>query len=316
MRFTIPFLTLICTAYTCIHHFQTDEAVPETIEERDGRLTMKYLEQLAHARREYESGVIALRQKNIADLQLQLETAMKELNLEKSNSLNREILRLESEIAVMPLRTVFVEESKPGESTYFIRGLNDEWIQRSVSRSRGGDDTQVYKTTDETLEYVELTSESDGSVHRLFNDVRMKTPKGRQEFTKKARGTWRYADAAAAVATTLPKAAEEAVDRLKEQAINEHQTHSAAKHWAHNDGFFLQGPGGDWVEKYENGKFPPNLFREVRRTEEFVELQNYLYPITVRLHKDRVMVKDLQKGHQHFMKYYEGSWKALSPNAN
>jgi hypothetical protein len=82
------------------------------------------------------------------------------------------------------------------------------------------------------------------------------------------------------------------------------------KYWKHNHGYFMKGEGKDWFEKWDDGKKPPNLFTETRRTTEFIELRNTQIPVICRLYKDRAAFKDEKNGDEFKTSYY-GGWKAL-----
>jgi len=78
--------------------------------------------------------------------------------------------------------------------------------------------------------------------------------------------------------------------------------------WSHNDGYFVRGAGGDWFEKWGNGKHLPNLFTEVQTNDKFIELKHYLFPVSARLYADHVMIRDSLKGQKEFTKTYDGTW--------
>ncbi len=149
---------------------------------------------------------------------------------------------------------------------------------------------------------LSLTSESDGSVHRLFEDVRMNARKEAGIYQEGARAHGgmlmrcrrRY---------HLAESCRRSGDRLKEQAINEHQTHSAAKLLGSRRRVFPTGAGGDWVEKLRTENSRRSSSARFAELKSLWSCRVIFIPVTVRLHKDRVMVKDLQKGHQDFMKY-------------
>ena len=198
--------SVVSTALLSLSFDETATEKTATVAERRARLTEQYLEQLASLRRTYEAEFQSLKHEEIAEVRGRLEAAMKALNLDQANTLNAEVRRLESEVAASQLRSVFVRTSARGERCYFIRGMDGEWFERSVSRR--GDSTYVYKNVVETPEYVELTYEPGGSVHRLYNDrdMNMDPRNGKKDFVKVGSGRWIYADTAARVAATVPDA--------------------------------------------------------------------------------------------------------------
>jgi hypothetical protein len=194
---------------TALFSFTFDEATTkqvETVAERRAKLTGQYLEQLASLRQTYETQFEALKNEEISEVRSRLEAAMKALSLEEANRLNAEVRRLGSELATTKLRSVFVRNSARGERAYFIRGMGGEWIERFVSRR--GESTVVYKNVVETPEYVELSQEAGGSVHRLYEqlDMHMDPRNGKNEFVEVGGGRWIYADTAARVADAVPSA--------------------------------------------------------------------------------------------------------------
>ncbi len=73
--------------------------------------------------------------------------------------------------------------------------------------------------------------------------------------------------------------------------------------WRHADGFFENHQGNDWYEKSPNGKFQ---FKEVKRTEEYIELENKDGTNRVRLLEDRCIKVD--KDGNEVKEYYKGKW--------
>jgi serine/threonine protein kinase len=76
--------------------------------------------------------------------------------------------------------------------------------------------------------------------------------------------------------------------------------------WLHDHGYFIQGNGTDWLEKWDNGNQLANVCHEVQRMKGFIELRHYLLPITFRLYKDKVLIKDERNANE-FTQLYEGS---------
>jgi hypothetical protein len=81
-------------------------------------------------------------------------------------------------------------------------------------------------------------------------------------------------------------------------------TASAAErnYWKHSDGHFENTTGNNWVEKIKGNT---NRFKEVERTERYIELYDAGRDCTVRLFNDRCMVKF---GNKKFEEYYNGRW--------
>jgi hypothetical protein len=201
---------LLCVVSLCCVVAVGDEDTKKgssRMADRWEKLNADYLEELAALRKEYEAKFLALKNEELAEVRRDLEAAMKSLDLERANSLNVQIKRVDSQSAAAQMRTVFLRNMSRGERSYFIRGLNGEWIERSITRR--GESTYVYKQAVETPEYVELTFEPGGSVHRLYDnrDMHMDPKNGKKEFVRVSSGKWLYADAAARVAASLPGAA-------------------------------------------------------------------------------------------------------------
>lgn len=74
--------------------------------------------------------------------------------------------------------------------------------------------------------------------------------------------------------------------------------------WRHTDGFFENNKGNDWYEKSQNGKFQ---FKEIKRTEEYIELENVKSGNRVRLLNDRCIQVD--KDGKETKEYYKGKWE-------
>jgi hypothetical protein len=74
--------------------------------------------------------------------------------------------------------------------------------------------------------------------------------------------------------------------------------------WRHEDGFFENNKGNDWYEKSQNGKFQ---FKEIKRNEEYIELENIKGGNRVRLLKDRCIQVD--KDGKELKEYYKGKWE-------
>jgi len=78
--------------------------------------------------------------------------------------------------------------------------------------------------------------------------------------------------------------------------------------WVQSRGYFLKGLGKDWLEKWDDGKSMPNLFQEVQRTADYIELRNAHLPVTCRLYKDRAVFRDDRQGPE-FKQVYSGGWR-------
>jgi hypothetical protein len=74
--------------------------------------------------------------------------------------------------------------------------------------------------------------------------------------------------------------------------------------WRHADGFFENTKGNDWYEKSQNGTF---RFKEIKRAEEYIELENVKDGYRVRLLKDRCIRVD-KEGNE-VKEYYKGTWE-------
>ena len=74
--------------------------------------------------------------------------------------------------------------------------------------------------------------------------------------------------------------------------------------WRHKDGFFENTKGNDWFEKSANGTF---RFKEVRRVEAYIDLENINSGNRVRLLNDRCVKVDKDGREQN--EYYKGGWE-------
>ena len=83
---------------------------------------------------------------------------------------------------------------------------------------------------------------------------------------------------------------------------------SSRQWWVQDHGYFLRSVGKVWIEKFDDGKGPLNLFHEVQRTNEFVELRHYTVPVTFRLYKDKALIKHDKSD---FKQLYAGKWQAM-----
>ena len=80
--------------------------------------------------------------------------------------------------------------------------------------------------------------------------------------------------------------------KKKEQPTNLAQVREAQEIWVHDHGYFMKGVGRDWFEKHSDGNSLPNLFDEVARTENFIELRHRQAQTTIRILSDKVLVRD------------------------
>lgn len=176
---------------------------PEGFEKRREELNAEYLQQLSKLRSEYELKFKALQLEESTGLQDQLRTAMRNLELEQANKLNSQIRQIQSQTAASQLRTVFVCNGLNSEQGYFLRGLNGEWIARTVSRRR--ETTAVYKLLEETTDYVELLGDQGQIVHRLYEDRNLQLDRRQPaaDFVNLGSGHWLHADTTARAASEL-----------------------------------------------------------------------------------------------------------------
>jgi hypothetical protein len=184
----------------------TDEKTPkasEGFEKRREELNAEYLQQLSKLRSEYELKFKALQAEESTGLQNQLQTAMRSLDLEQANRLNTQIRQIQSQTAASQLRTIFVRNGLNGERGYFLRGLNGEWIARTVFRK--SESTTVYKISEETTEYIELLGEQGRIVERLYEDRNLQLNRSQPaaDFVNVGSGHWLHADTTARAASEL-----------------------------------------------------------------------------------------------------------------
>lgn len=175
----------------------------DSFEKRREQLNTEYLQQLSKLRSEYELKFKALQAEESASLQNQLQTAMRGLDLEKANRLNTQIRQIQSQTAASQFRTVFVRNGLNGERGYFLRGLNGDWIARTVNRK--SETTTVYKISEETAEYVELLGEQGRIVQRLYEDRNLQLNRSQPaaDFVNVGSGHWLHADTTARAASEL-----------------------------------------------------------------------------------------------------------------
>lgn len=88
---------------------------------------------------------------------------------------------------------------------------------------------------------------------------------------------------------------------------NNAPTREVREIWIHDTGYFMKGVGKDWFEKYHNGNSPPNLFVEVVRTQDFIELRHRQAQTTVRILSDKALARDDTKK-LGFKPIYNGCW--------
>jgi hypothetical protein len=84
------------------------------------------------------------------------------------------------------------------------------------------------------------------------------------------------------------------------------------KMWAYEGGWFAQDKGEMWYEMNEeiHRKGKPLLFREVKRTNEYIELYDADRKIGVRLYEDRLEFRPDADGKDAEWKLlYKGRWK-------
>jgi hypothetical protein len=172
-------------------------------EKRREQLNTEYLQQLSKLRNEYELKFKALQAEESASLQNQFQTAMRGLDLEKANRLNTQMRQIQSQTAASQFRTIFVRNGLNGERGYFLRGLNGEWIARTVNRK--SETTTVYKISEETAEYVELLGEQGRIVQRLYEDRNLQLNRSQPaaDFVNVGSGHWLHADTTARAASEL-----------------------------------------------------------------------------------------------------------------
>jgi hypothetical protein len=72
--------------------------------------------------------------------------------------------------------------------------------------------------------------------------------------------------------------------------------------WKHSAGVFRWSSGRDWSEQAQDG---PHRYREVQRTEEFVELQDKDRPIKVWLYENR---SEAEMNGTVRVDLYQGAW--------
>lgn len=74
--------------------------------------------------------------------------------------------------------------------------------------------------------------------------------------------------------------------------------------WRHDGGFFENTKGNEWLEKSQNGTF---RFKEIKRSEEYIELENIKSANRVRLYDMRATQVD--KEGKELKEYYKGKWE-------
>lgn len=90
----------------------------------------------------------------------------------------------------------------------------------------------------------------------------------------------------------------------------------ARTYWAYEGGWFAKSNDGNWYELNEqtfrkSGK--PSLFKEIRRTPDFVELRDHGRQVEVRLMAERSMVHLIDKPGATWEPLYKGQWKTPAP---
>jgi len=146
---------------------------------------------------------------------------------------------------------------------YFIQGVGKDWFQKWAD---GNQPPNLFHEVQRTTDFVELRHYLVPVIFQLYKDKSlMNDERLKAGFKPGSAGQWQKDPAAADPSRQL---------------------------WVEAQGYFIRGPGNDWLQKWANGKQPPNLMREVQRTPDFVELRHYGVPVTFRLYKDKSFMND------------------------
>jgi hypothetical protein len=79
-------------------------------------------------------------------------------------------------------------------------------------------------------------------------------------------------------------------------------TAAERRYWRHSTGHFENTTGNEWVEKINEKTWH---FKEVKRTDAYVELYDKTRDLYVRLHNNKCWVKAAGKDYED---YYDGKW--------
>ncbi|MBS0264837.1 MAG: protein kinase [Planctomycetes bacterium] len=160
---------------------------------------------------------------------------------------------------------------------YFLRGRNRHWFER---RDDGTLIQNQYREVTRTTDFVELRNLHFTISYRLFEN------KG---LVKDERPAYRSFD-------FKPDLTGEDCHWSTWQQPPE-RNDPARQLWGHAHGYFLQAAGRDWFESWRDSKKRPNLYTEIERTKDYIELQNrHDQQVVVRLYNDRMQFKGGLKG--------------------
>lgn len=178
------------------------------------------------------------------------------------------------------------------------------WLDRREEVARKDGDKplvdRIKTERDSFKEKLELAADCPSMIRKQFSDARtaMEAAYGVaiKEYTRGKRD-----DDAVAVERELESF------RRKTPVLAPFDGADARNLWMHAHGYFVRGVGKDWFEKWDDGKSPPNLFEEVQKTKDFVELHHRQGRVTYRLYQGRVMLKGDSDGS--FRQIYLGKWE-------
>ena len=163
----------------------TSVATAQDIEKKIETLVEQRAKAIAQLDDQFRVEISKVRDAHVKELEEQLATAMKALDLEKSNKLNETIKQWKQLSPIIHRRTVFVRipESKDGKLWFFARGPEGIWLECTPDNIYRNKETAV------TPDYIELTHES-GNVHRLYDTKNMYRVNDSKEFKMGSKGYW------------------------------------------------------------------------------------------------------------------------------
>jgi tRNA A-37 threonylcarbamoyl transferase component Bud32 len=165
---------------------------------------------------------------------------------------------------------------------YFIQGLGKDWFEKWDDGKKA---PNVFYEVLRTAEFVEFRHYGVPVTFRLYGDrALIKDERSSTQFRQLYAGKW---------------------EKMPESFAD-----PSRRCWVQDHGYFLQGLGKDWFEKWQDGRKATNLFHEVQRTPEFVEVRLNGVAVTFRLYADRALIKD-QRSSNEFKQLYEGKWQVI-----
>jgi serine/threonine protein kinase len=166
---------------------------------------------------------------------------------------------------------------------YFLRALGTDWFEKWDDGKKGAN---IFREVAWTEDFVELRHYHIPVTFRLYNNRALIKGDRDRDVKQLYEGKWE-----------------------KEAAPED----PARRLWVEPHGYMVRGRGTDWFQKWDDGKKGANIFHEVARTKERVELRHYHVPVTFRLYPDTAFCKDERRKDKDFSLAAEGKWQPHAP---